>query len=343
MILLILVPLWMSLACVTLTSVTPAGTQGQQHPASVEVNIDFGPGTYNFQDTKAGLSDLTSYKATLIMSFDGTQAGKTEQWSKTYVMLTTKEPAATQLTIEKTGSLANLDAVFMAEAAGAAYERRGTNTCNATVIDPGNSLRDRLEPAGFLNFVIGAEEAGVETVNNVAANHYTFDERAFGQLGLAKSTGELWVASEGGYIVKYVLTTKGDANYFGTGIEGSLTLDYELTDVNQPVTFALPADCPAGMVNAPQLPDAANVQNMPGLLTYDTASSLADVAAFYQAQIPNLGWMLLGAPTMADTTALMEFTQGDQTMTVIITAGDGGTTVQIVLGSSQVPVPAATP
>jgi len=73
---------------------------------------------------------------------------------------------------------------------------------------------------------------------------------------------------------------------------------------------------------------------VPGLLTCDTSSSVADAAAFYQNQIPELGWELLGEPTITEKIVLMDFTQGDQTMTVIITAGDGGTEVLIVQGSS---------
>jgi hypothetical protein len=203
------------------------------------------------------------------------------------------------------------------------------------VIEQGNSLADWLEPAGFLTSVIGADKAGGETVNSVPVNHYSFDERALGQLGIAKSTGEMWVASDGGYIVKYTLTTKGDANAFGKGIEGTLTWDYELTDANQPVAIQLPKDCPAGMVNAPRLPGASNVLNMPSVLTYDTSSSLTDAAAFYQKQIPVLGWQPLGEPNITETTALLDFTQGDQQMTVIITTGAGGTKVHILLGSSQ--------
>ena len=337
---LMLTLLLVSLACKFLTDSTPAGTQApdSQTPEVVTVQADvvFGPGAFIFPDTKAGLADLSSYKATLTLAFDGTRDGQPSQWSKTYVMLTTKEPAARQLTIEKTGAISNLDAVFMAEVAGAAYERRGENACNANVIDPGNSLIDRLEPAGLLIGVIGAEEAGGETVNAVAANHYTFDERAFGQLGLAKSTGEMWVATEGGYIVKYLVTTKGTADYFGEGIEGTLTWDYELTDVSQPVTFALPADCPPGLVDAPLLPDAANVLNMPSMLTYDTASSMKDAAAFYKEQIPGLGWEVLDEPSITDTNAMLEFTHEDQTMTVIITVNDGVTTVRVVLSHSQV-------
>jgi len=347
MVMFVLIFLFGSSACLTLTPgsppstpASPTGASTQGVPAVTAVGkVVFGPGAFNFPDTKAGLADLTSYKSTLILSFDGTRAGKTEQWSKTYVMLTAKEPASHQSTIEKTGDISDPNPVFMAEINGAAYEQHGANVCNATVIDPENLLTEKWEPAGFLTGVIGAEVAGTETVNDVPANHYTFDERAFGQLGIAKSTGEMWVASKTGYIVKYVLTTKGGATYFGEGIEGTLIWDYQLTNINQAVTFKLPGDCPAGMVNAPLLPDASGILSMPGILAYATTSSLADAAAFYQKQIPSLGWELVGEPTITDTTALLDYIQGEQTMTIIITTGDDGTNVHVVLGNSQGTVP----
>jgi len=329
---LILIPLLIILACLPDDSSVDSQTP---EAAAIQADVVFGPGPFIFTETRAGLADLSSYKASLTLSFDGTRAGQTEQWSKTYVMLNTKDPVARQLTIEAAGNISHLDSVFLAEADGAAYERRGENACSASAINLENSLIERLAPAGLLTSVIGADEAGVETINDTAANHYTFDERAFGQLGLAKSTGEMWVASEGGYIVRYLVTTKGDEVYFGEGVEGTITWDYQVTDVNQPVTFTLPGDCPAGMVNAPLLADASNVVNVPSVLTYDTSSSPADAAAFYQEQIPSLGWTLIGEPAIGETTALMEFIQGDQTMTVIIIVGATGTKVQIVLGKAQ--------
>lgn len=331
----ILIPLLVLSACQTAKEIPAPTSQTPGAVTNVEADVAFGSGPFTLLDTEAGLTGFSSYKATLTLSFDGTRDGQPSQWSKTYVMLTTKEFATRQLTIEKSGDLSDLDAVFMAESNGAVYERRGENACYANVIEEGNSLSKRLEPAGFLNGVIGADEAGIETVNDVASGKYTFDERSFGQSDIAKSTGEMWVASDGGYIVKYVLTTEGDANYFGEEMEGTLTWNYELTDVNQPVTITLPDDCPAGMVDAPLLPAASNVLNMPSVLAYDTASSLADAAVFYQEQIPGLGWTLVSEPVITETTALMEFTQGNQTMTVIITAANTGTKVQIVLGKAQ--------
>lgn len=359
-ILLILIPLIVSSACLTLTGSSPIETQSPEVTGSsptetqapevidgspadsqapeeifVQGDVVFGPGAFNFLEPAAGLSDLSSYKATLSLSFDGTEAGQPSQWSKTYAMLVTLEPVARQLTIEKSGQVSDPDPVFMAEVAGAAYEWRGENACTATMLEPGDSLAEQMEPAGFLTGVIGAEEAGSETVNGVAANHYTFDERALGQLDLAQSTGEMWIASDGGYIVKYLLTTKGNADYFGEGIEGTITWDYALTDVNQPLTVELPKDCPAGMVDAPLLPDAADVVNVQGVLTYTTATSVADAAAFYQQQLPDLGWQLVADPVVAETLAVQDFTREDQQLSVTILVDEDGTTVQLVLGPIQ--------
>ncbi len=313
-------------AASTARASTPVPTAASAQPAVI-----FGPGSFNFTKSAAGLAELSGYEATLTLSFNGTLDAHSHKWSKTYVMLTTTKPAARQLTIAKTGDVSDPSQVFMAEANGAAYERRAESACIANVIVADNSLAKRFEPARFVASVIGADAAGSETMNGAAANHYKFDERALGLAGSAKSQGELWVAANGGYLVKYVLTTKGGADYFGEGTEGTLLWDYELTHVNQPVTINLPEDCPAGLVNAPLLPGAANVLRMPGVLTFDTSTSLADAAAFYQKQIPALGWQVAGEPVINETAVLLEFTQGDQTMTVIMTPDQGVTSVQIVL------------
>jgi len=350
--LLLALPVLVALACTTVLGGPTGATQapgvptdqGAETPdaaaeATAQAQLVFGAGAFTMPDTKAGLADLASFQETLTLTFDGTRDGNTQQWSKTSVMLTTKEPAARQITIEKQGDLPDLTPVYVAEVDGVAYELHGENSCTAAVFNPEDSTAQALEPAGLLTGVIGADEAGQETVNDVVANHYTFDERALALLDIAQSTGELWVAADGGYLVKYVLTTAGGADYFGAGIEGTLTWDYELTNVNQPVAIDLPKDCPAGLVDVPQLPDAADIQSSPGVLAYSTASSLADALAFYLDELPGLGWQLAGDPALVgtpapeQTTAVLDFTQDDQKLTVIVSAGEGGTQVRIVLSS----------
>ena len=291
--------------------------------------MTLGSGSFDLNQPAAGLSDLASYTATLTLTFDGTNAGQPSKWSITYVMLVTKDPSARQITIEKTGDFADPSPVIMAEMDGASYEQHGQSPCTADLITADNPLAERFEPAGFLGTVIGAVPAGTEEMNGTSANHFTFDQGALGQGNSATSTGEMWVAADGGYVVKYVQTTKAKADFFGEGIEGTLSLDYELAAVNQTVTVALPVGCPAGLLSGPTLPDASNIESVPGVLTFDTASSLADVATFYQNAVPSLGWTPGDDPTMSDTTLLVEFTRGDETLSIDATTDAGVTSVSV--------------
>jgi hypothetical protein len=315
---------------------TPVSSPGE---VSVERNVAYGSGPFVLPDARIGIADLTGYKATLTISFDGTRAGASEKWTKTYTMLASQEPAARQLTVETNGEAGTPALVLRAEMEGMAYTKVGEDACSSAPIQQGNTLSDQLEPAGFLNFIVGADEAGSETVNGLATKHYTFDQHALGQQGITESTGEVWVASEGGFVVKYILTSKGKADYFGEGLAGTLSWDYELTDPNRPVTIRLPKDCPPdlvdtppGPVDAPMLPDAANVDNLDGVLSYDTSTSLKETAAFYQEKLADLGWQPAADPAVQDTVAYLTYTQEKKSMSIVITSDDKGTHVHVMAG-----------
>ena len=289
------------------------------------------------QSTRTGLADLASYQATLTLSFDGTKSGQSSKWSRTYVMQATKDPATRQLTIVTTGDASDPDPVYRAETGGVSYEQLGQGPCTADLIAAGESLAERFEPAGFLTGITGADVAGKEAVNGTPAANYTFDEHALGQSGPAKSTGKLWVAATGGYILRYQLSTRAGPDYFGEGVDGTLTWDYELGGSNQPVALKVPDGCPPGLVNAPQLPDASNVVSLPAVLSYDTAKSPADVMAFYQKELPKLGWTAGDEPTVTDATAVVELSQGATTMSVTAIIDGGVTTVEVSIGPADTP------
>jgi hypothetical protein len=313
----------------------PTGPSTEAPP----VDVVFGPGSFSLMDPTVGLADLSSYKATLNLSFNGTQAGKPSQWSHTYTMLASQEPAVHQITVEAAGG--DPSPVFMAEENGMNYEKRGAEACTASPIGSGSPLAAEWEPAGFISALIGAEAAGSETVNSVAVDQYAFDERALGETGFTKSTGQVWVASDKGYIVRYLLTTTAGSEYFGEGIDGTLTWEYNLTDINQPVLIELPAWCTSGLVDAPLMPSAQNINRTPGLTVYSTADSISDVLAFYQDQLPALGWEVTGEPSVVDTMGWVSFIHGDQQLTVMVTSGDNGNEVRLLIDPA--PAPDANP
>lgn len=254
-----------------------------------EVTLELGPGSLDLTERGAGLAELAGYESALTVSFDGSKAGQPLRWSRTSTFQATKSPPARRLAFTGTGG-ADPGASFMAERNGAAYAWSGDGPCSATLPDSADPELGRMEPAAALPGVLGAEEAGTETVNGVKATRYTFDERALGESGINQSTGELWLASAGGYVVRYRLTTTGDTGYFRDGTRGTLTWDYQLTRTDRPPAIELPPACPPGLVEAPRLPDASGVESHPGVLHYRTAGTVADAAAFYQQQLSAQGW-----------------------------------------------------
>jgi len=326
-------------------------------PSSGEVVL--GPGSFNYPDPRAGLADLSGYTSSLTTSFEGRENGQSVQWSHVYVMRYSKDPLARLLTIEGEPDQPSM----MAEMNGAAYEVLEDGACGAGVLDPQNSFSLRMEPAKMISGVLGAEQDGQETINGIETDHYTFDERALAESGLAVSTGEMWVATDGGYIVRYLVTTTGDEKYFGEEVDGKLTREYELTEVNQPHAIELPATCPPGMIDAPLLTDATNILMVPGFSRYTTNSTPAEASAFYQEQLADLNWsayssnetpegvsqeeykqlleqmqaMGFDQPTEPAPDAdevFLEFQQGDQILSLITWVDEGTTKVELVLSNA---------
>jgi len=318
-------------ADVTQTQATSIASNGEiDEPEEVQIEIETGPGSFFFVDRSAGLSGLSSYTATLTVSFEGTEGGQTNNWTGTYDLVHTQDPSARALTFTTPDDLLADYPSLQAEMDGMAYEVSREGVCAASVIEAEEDLfrNQFMEPAAKLHSVYGAEEGGPESISGIPAQHYTFDQRALIDSGILEAGGELWVASEGGFLVKYLLSITANEEYFGEGIEGVMTWDYELTSINETPAPTLPDSC---RINAPMLADASNVINQPDWLRFDTALSIADAAAFYQEQLPDLGWVaqtdpLLPEPLISETDAVLRFVQGSQTLTVFIFSTDGQTT-----------------
>jgi hypothetical protein len=309
------------------TSSEPEQAANTDESASEEIEFTIGPGTFFLDDPRVGLDDLSSYTATLTRNFDGSVAGEPQSWSETYVMLRDNTASASQLSYTSILGDESISA-FYAEEGQNAYEKLGEEDCltSKTSVEP--SSIERVDPAGMLPVVLGGEEAGAEDVNGTSVNHYSFDEIALGKTGLEESSGGVWVAVDGGYVLKYELTTNGGDTAFGEGIEGTLTLTYVLTEINSTVLAALPEGC---QLDVPLLADASDVIHSGYWLAFTTSASVADAMAFYQAQLPGLGWTLSFGPATSEQSSFAEYTQGDQTIGVSISTGVESTEVNVVL------------
>ena len=105
--------------------------------------------------------------------------------------------------------------------------------------------------AGVFDIVIpagNAELVGTETVAGVEANHYTFTIEGLGAdsgTQVQTNKGEMWVAVDGGYLLRYDVNADMRSAPSGTAEaeEYSITLHLALTSVNEPVDVQPPAGC----------------------------------------------------------------------------------------------------
>jgi hypothetical protein len=115
-------------------------------------------------------------------------------------------------------------------------------------------------------------------------------------------------------------------------MDGVMTWDYELTQIDQPLDIALPAGC---QVDAPAMPDAFNLLSLPRSMGYDTPSSVAEVTAFYREQLPSQGWTIDSDPLDGEGGSLTGFVKGNDVLNVVVNTGDNGTRVDILMTTAE--------
>lgn len=315
------------------SDVTTSDTSVEAAPSD-DAEIETGPGDLYLTNPEVGLELLSGYTATLTVTFTGTQDGQPREWANVYTLRFAAAPRESQLTIKSSGDggddLSPLgdDVVLLAEMPGSAFVVSGNGSCEVIATDTEGTLLGPYVPAARLAAVLGAEVAGQDTIAGAVAGHYTFDERAV--LATADTQGEVWVAVDGGHVVKMLVTTTGDSDYFGEGMAGTIVEEYVLSDINQPTLTDLPASCIDGWVDVPLL-DAAKVQRSRGSLRYETTASVGDAVAFYRQQLAAAGWTTLGEPDSGNPAAVtLHFGQGEWTLFMVVDHVDGVTVVDIV-------------
>ncbi len=121
----------------------------------------------------------------------------------------------------------------------------GTPTClNMSTLGGGASSISEVEPEAFIGSITNAVlVAKGETVNTVSADHYRLDRSSVHYGTYKSASGDLWIAEDGGYVVKLHMQATGQATITGQMIDGTITWDYNTTQINQLDAITLPPEC----------------------------------------------------------------------------------------------------
>jgi len=296
-----------------------------------------GEGPLSLSGRQAGLDKLKSYRVRFKFEWASTEITKTDSGSLDWLEEYSSNPQGLHWTLNSQDNgktLANnIEFWQIGNTTYMQTTEQGKAQCfSFSSDDQKGQLTKGLFSPDMLGNVSDARYVGAETVNNIKAKHYKYDEKAATLTVFGKVTGDIWVATDGGYVVKEdVKFTGGRGLFSATASKGDGKWLWELTDANQTITVKAPENCGGAGADLPVMKDATEKASMGDTITYKSPSKLADVAAFYQKEMPAAGWRAEGEPQITDEFAQLEFSKGGQTASLMLSVESDKTMVLITV------------
>jgi hypothetical protein len=206
---------------------------------------------------------------------------------------------------------------------------------------------DMIEPASLLLPVQQASNVGSETVDQIRAVHYHFDQNSL-SLEDPKPilSGDLWLAEQGGYVVKFTVNTVQPSEPDPQGNQTSQSWSYELNQRDADQMVVLPEGCTPVLTDIPALPDALNVSRFNVILTYNTTSQALEVIDLYHDYLTPKGWSARMDKPTSDVKLpyTLSYIKGAEEISVFIdNAKSGERVVTVLLYNSTVDRPTDEP
>ena len=314
-------------------------------------------GSFALADPTVGLKSLKSYHASFRQDVTGTLDGKPFKY-QTHIELS-RLPGKMDFTRELGGSeetasyfhvITDGKTIYRWDSAGQSCQGEAGQL----------AVGETRDPASLLFHITGATKKGSEVVNQIPTTHYQFDQNNLHVSDPKPEVkGDLWMADQGGYVVKFALTIAPTSNPSGKGLETGQNWTYEISRVNTVDSIELPKDCLPVLVEIPTLPDAQEIYRNSGQLSFITSSQASEVVDLYFKALPALGWKTDQKKPDGDLTLPVSliFAKGDQKLVVNIdNSAHGGLDVDILIhvveaaltsitatpGASLPTIPAAT-
>lgn len=304
------------------------------------------PESLSVRDTVQEFDSLNSYEMSLNFS---TTTGEVTQAVETTILVS-NDPPQSQMTMSFTDydELIGISTMSITQIEDTNYTYMADFGCVTT--SEGEMLEEDFgifDANEILGDVGEATLVGEETINGIETVHYSFDETTL-ENDLSQfnwASGDVYVAQEGNYVVRFHLEGEGEATALGApAAEDSaaetelafMQIDMELLSVNEPVNITVPEACEnGGLANSefPVLEDAFESSSFGGILTYKTEATFADAVTFYQDSLTADGWTYQEDSSfiLEDSTALMYFAKEGRALTVTISIETDADALAVVI------------
>jgi hypothetical protein len=316
------------------TTAVEAGPTDEPEPPAPPAD-DEEPGTPSLAD----LSQFSSYRSNMRILITGTKDGEPVEENIEFTVEYTAEPLAQHIYI-KGAALEVEDEIGemeMYQMEDMMYFSIEGEWFSVPAEEGELGTEGILTPDDLLSETCGWKKKDETEINGVKVQHWEVSKDAMvdcmppdqltGMGDLTDAGGDLYVAIDGGYVAQLDIFYEGKNVDLGIQAtdepvdEGRFDIHFAMFDVNVPFTIELPEEAIAGTgmpADIPAPPGAEEITSMFGMISLTAPGEAAEVAEFYQTEMPNNGWTETGADTFGDMYTL-EFTKDGRTASFMIT------------------------
>ena len=293
----------------TATAVQPSST-GQRSPTNTPV------------PDLLGREKLSSYTATFEISFDGPV-----KWN--YKLVSRKSAAAHEanLHIEGIQGAQNPGDIRLVSDAMTTW-MIGPGTDNECVQFPTNSGMNPnlVYPEALISMQdlpALASFVREEAVGGRESRYYRGGPLSIGQWKDAHVEYHQETAT--GALLQFAMLASGEDIFFGTG-SGTLVANYTIDSFDEPTIEPI-----TGCEIPVSLPESATMfVRLPGLASFESPSSVEDIRAYYQADLPGAGWAEVEPVAANEGVLQLSYARGSEKVEIQIEPNpSGGSKVQI--------------
>jgi len=304
----------------------PSGAEVSEPPSGEEDVVE--EEDIDLSSVTSGMQGLDSFRSHFTMAFEGTTDGEAESWVYEMDMETVRDPFAQRIVIQGGFAAEGFESVQVGDRQ---YVVLGEGQCVSSSVDEGDTTdMEIFEPDDVMGGLEKARRVRPdERINGILCQHFVFDETNVTWGAFTQAKGDMWVSVEGNYVVKFTMQADGKNPLMGDD-EGHIEWEYEVRDVNQPITIEPPAGCDAAQSEFPVMSDAADLTTMGGMVMYTTPSALEDVRTFYDEQMLAAGWSQADEPFVTPETAMLSYTKEDRSATITLNLDEGAVSVLIM-------------
>lgn len=295
------------------------------------------PDVIQLGELNRGLDKLANFRMAWTLAWEGkTSDGKpaSGKWDMVQEYITASKDQhlkwiTTDVDPSKNSAMESFsvgDATYMLMAD--ASSKTAEPNCVAVSSEDNKQSASMVEPWSFYGSLRDAKLVRKgERVNGILTDQYVIDAKSIGFGTAVSGQGDAWVAQDGGYVVKYAGKFEGKGTLpFGNMAEGAMTWNYELRDVGQVGAITPPKSCAPPGAGVPIPPGAKDKSSIMGMTSFKTSDPPKAVLEFYKTELTALGYKA-GKESAFGPVTQIEFTKGDETLSLMINEEKGETTV----------------